>query len=393
MMALEGITILDRSQMGPGPYCTMLLADMGADVIRVDPGGGRSAESRFPFPPGEEDRMRAYDAEERNKRSIILDLRVEGARQVYYRLAERADVILEQSRPGAPERLGVGYDAIKEKNPRIVYCAITGYGQTGPYRDLVGHDINYISIGGALGIMGPEAGPPAIPSNIVADYAAGGMMAAIGILSALMARQKTGRGQFVDISMTDGVLSMMHVMASMYFITGMAPQRGKDMLTGGVPFYNVYETKDGKYISVGAIESWFYQNLCSLLGRDDLAASQWSLEKIEETASTFRQLFLTKTRDEWVALMKQKDTCTAPVYSMDEVLSDPQIVDRGMVVELDHPRVGKVKQVGIPIRLSETPGTIRRFPPRRGEHTEEVLLELGYDQEFIDGLKAEGAIK
>jgi len=371
----------------------MLLADMGADVIRVDPGGGRSAESRFPFPPGEEDRMRAYDAEERNKRSIILDLRVEGARQVYYRLAERADVILEQSRPGAPERLGVGYDAIKEKNPRIVYCAITGYGQTGPYRDLVGHDINYISIGGALGIMGPEAGPPAIPSNIVADYAAGGMMAAIGILSALMARQKTGRGQFVDISMTDGVLSMMHVMASMYFITGMAPQRGKDMLTGGVPFYNVYETKDGKYISVGAIESWFYQNLCSLLGRDDLAASQWSLEKIEETASTFRQLFLTKTRDEWVALMKQRDTCTAPVYSMDEVLSDPQIVDRGMVVELDHPRVGKVKQVGIPIRLSETPGTIRRFPPRRGEHTEEVLLELGYDQEFIDGLKAEGAIK
>ena len=393
MMALEGIRIIDRSQMGPGPYCTMLLGDLGADVIRVDPGGGKSAEARFPFPPGTEDRMRAYNSEERNKRSIVLDLRAEEAREVYYRLAAKADVIVEQSRPGAPERLGIDYETMKAKNPRIVYCAITGYGQTGPYRDLVGHDINYISIGGALGIMGPKDRPPAIPSNLNADYASGGMLAAMGILAALMARERTGRGQFIDISMTDGVISMMHVQAAMYFIMSLVPERGEDMLTGGMPFYNVYETKDGKYISVAAIETWFFKNLCSLLGREDLIASQWSFDRRDEILNTFREIFRTKTRDEWLKILQREDTCVAPVYSIGEMAADPHVIEREMVVEIDHPRVGKIKHVGIPVKLSDTPGGVRRFPPLRGEHTDEILMELGYTRQDIDRLRAKEAIK
>lgn len=393
MMALEGIRIVDRSQMGPGPYCTMLLGDLGADVIRVDPGGGKLAEARVAFPPGTEDRIRAYNSEERNKRSIVLDLRIDEAREVYYRLATDADVIVEQSRPGAPERLGVGYETIKTKNPRIVYCAITGYGQTGPYRDLVGHDINYISIGGALGIMGPKDSPPAIPSNLIADYAAGGMLAAMGILAALMARERTGRGQFIDISLTDGVISMMHAHATMYFTMGFVPERGEDMLTGGVPFYNVYETKDGKYISVGAIETWFFKHLCSLLGREDLVSRQLSSDKRDEMMRTFKDIFLTKTRDEWLRILQRDDTCVAPVHSVGEMATDPHVIEREMVVEIDHPRVGKVKHVGIPIKLSDTPGAVRRPPPLRGEHTDEVLTELGYSKQDIDQLRAKEAIK
>jgi crotonobetainyl-CoA:carnitine CoA-transferase CaiB-like acyl-CoA transferase len=370
----------------------MLLGDLGADVVRVDPGGGKLAEARFAFPPEAEDRMRAYSSEERNKRSMVLDLRIDEAREVYYRLATDADVIVEQSRPGAPERLGVGYETIKAKNPRIVYCAITGYGQTGPYRDLVGHDINYISIGGALGIMGPKDGPPAIPSNIIADYAAGGMLAVIGILAALMARERTGRGQFIDISMNDGVISLMHAHAAMHFAMGLVPERGEDMLTGGVPYYNVYETKDGKYISIGAIETWFFKNLCSLLGREDLVSLQLSSDRRDEVRKAFKDALLTKTRDEWLRVLHGEDTCVAPVYSVAETVNDPHVIDRDMVVEIDHPRVGKVKHVGIPIKFSDTPGAIRRLPPLRGEHTDEILSELGYSRQEIDKLRAKGAI-
>jgi crotonobetainyl-CoA:carnitine CoA-transferase CaiB-like acyl-CoA transferase len=371
----------------------MLLGDLGADVIRVDPGGGKLAEARFSFAPGAEDRMRAYNSEERNKRSIVINLRVEEAREIYYRLARDADVIVEQSRPGVPERLGVDYETIKAKNPRIVYCSITGYGQTGPYRSLVGHDINYISIGGALGFIGPKDRPPAIPSNLIADYASGAMLSAMGILDALMARERTGRGQFIDISMTDGVVSMMHVQAAMYFTVGQVPGRGEDLLTGGMPFYNAYETKDGRYISIGAIETWFFQNLCSLLGREDFASHQLSSDRRDEMMKAFKEIFLTKTRDEWLQILQRKDTCVAPVYSIAEMVSDPHIIEREMVMEIDHPRVGKIKHVGIPIKLSDTPGAVRRLPPLQGEHTNEILKELGYSQQDIERLRTKEAIK
>lgn len=391
-MALEGIRVIDMTRLAPGPYCTMFLADLGADVIKIVPGGGRAAAAILPEMAGEEDRRRAYNPEERSKKSMVLNLRLEEARQVFYRLAKRADVIVEEFRPGVVKRLGVDYDTIKEMNPSIVYCSITGYGQDGPYRELAGHDVNYISTGGAQGILGEPGRRPIVPTNIIADYAAGGMHAAIGILAALLARERTGRGQHVDIAMLDGVVSLMHGEAASYFSTGQVPGLGHILLFSGAPHYGVYETKDGKYISLGALEPWFYENLCRALGREDFIPYEWSPDKWPEIASAFQQIFLTKTRDEWVELLRQTDTCIAPVYSLDEVFSDPQVLHRNLVVELDHPKLGRVKQVGISIKLSETPGAIRSIGPSPGQHTDEVLASLGYTKKEIEKLKSLGAV-
>ena len=387
-MALEGIRVIDMTRLAPGPYCTMFLADLGADVIKIVPGGGRAAEAILPEMAGEEERRRAYNAEERNKKSIVLNLRLEEARQVFYRLAKTADVIIEEFRPGVVKRLGVDYDTIKRMNARIVYCSLTGYGQDGPYRELAGHDVNYISSGGVLGFIGEPGGKPVVPTNIIADYAAGGMQAAIGILTALLARERTGKGQHVDIAMLDGVVSLMHAEAASYFSTG----QGRILMFSGAPHYSIYETKDGKYVSLGALEPWFYENLCRALGREDFVPHEWSPEKWPEIASAFSQIFLTNTRDEWVDLLRQTDTCVAPVYSLEEVFSDPQVLHRNLVVELDHPKLGKVKQVGISIKLSETPGAIRSVGARAGEHTDDMLSSLGYTGEDIANLKNLGAV-
>jgi len=392
-MALEGIRVIDLTRLAPGPYCTMFLADLGADVIKIEPGGGRAAIAFLRQTAEEEERRRAYNAEERNKKSIVLNLKMEEAQKVFYKLAEKADVIIEEFRPGVVKRLGVDYDIISKINPRIVYCSLTGYGQDGPYRELAGHDVNYISTGGAQSMLGEPGGRPVVPTNIIADFAAGGMHAAIGILAALLARERTGKGQHVDIAMLDGVVSLMHAEAAMYFSTGQVPGLGHILMFSGAPHYGVYQTKDGKYISLGALEPWFYENLCRALGREDFIPDHWTGgEKWEEIASAFRQIFLTKTRDEWVEILRQIDTCAAPVYSLDEAFSDPQVLHRNMVVEIEHPTLGKVKQVGISIKLSETPGAIRSIAPRQGEHTEEILLDLGYAKEEIEELRKAGAI-
>ena len=391
-MALEGIKIIDMSRLAPGPYCTMILGDLGADIIRIDPGGGRAAEAIMPGMADDVERRVAYNASGRNKKSIVLNLRQDEAREIFYKLAEGADVILEEFRPGVVKRLGVDYETIKKLNPRIVYCSLTGFGQDGPYHSMAGHDINYISIGGALGIIGEKGRPPTPPSNLVADYAGGGMHAAIGVLAALMARERTGKGQHVDIAMCDGVVSLMHMAAMQYFSTGQVPQRGSDMLTGAMPHYNVYQTKDGKYLSLGALEPWFYENLCKSLGREDLIPYEWDESKREELTSIFKETFLTKTRDEWFEIFKQTDTCAAPIYAIDEVFADPHVIHRKMVVDVDHPKLGKVKQVGISVKLSETPGAIRSLAPSPGQHTDEILAGLGYAKERIAELREKGAI-
>ena len=317
-----------------------------------------------------------------------LNLKAEEGRGIFYDLARTADVVMEGFRPGVVKRLGVDYDAIKEVNPRIVYASLTGYGQEGPYRDVVGHDINYLSIGGLLGMTGLPGGPPVIPGTPLADFAAGGMSAAIGILAALMARERTGRGQFVDMSMTDAVVELTALQIIPYLTAGIVPKRGETMLTGQWPWYNVYETKDGKHISIGAIEPWFYANLCQLLGREDFIEHQYAAgEKLEEIFQCFRETFLTKTRDEWVEILRQKDTCVAPVYSIDELVSDPQLIARGMIAEVDHPTLGRVKQVGSMIKLSESPFQVRNWSQRFGQHTEELLTDLGYSKEDIDRLR------
>jgi crotonobetainyl-CoA:carnitine CoA-transferase CaiB-like acyl-CoA transferase len=391
-MALEDLLVLDVTRLAPGPYCTMFLADLGAEVIRIDPVGSRDAAALVPEMGQDEERQRLHNAVMRNKKSIVLDLRIADAREVFYKLAQRADVIVEEFRPGVMKRLGVDYETMREINPRIVYCSVTGYGQDGPYRHLAGHDLNYISTGGAQGIIGQRGGPPVVPTNLIGDNAAGGMQAAIGILAALMAREKTGKGQHVDISMVDGVLSLMNNEAMLYFSTGKVPRPGDVLFVGGAPWYGVYQTKDGKYVSIAALEPWFWENLCRVLDLEDFIAQQWAEKEWEKMTSRFRDLFLTKTRDEWVELLRKTDTCVAPVYSLDEVFSDPQILHRNMLLEIDHPALGKVRQVGISIKLSETPGAVRSLAPSRGEHTDAILSDLGYSREETMGLRQRGAV-
>jgi crotonobetainyl-CoA:carnitine CoA-transferase CaiB-like acyl-CoA transferase len=401
-MPLEGITVLDLTRLAPGPYCTMILADLGAEVIKIEEPGpptGRRAQQAAglpttPPPRYGVERHSPHWALNRNKKTLGLNLKHDAARQIFYRLAERADVVVEEFRPGVAKRLGIDYDTLRQRNARLIYCAITGYGQTGPYKDLVGHDINYISTAGCLGMIGQKGGPPVIPHNLIADFAAGGMHGAIGILAALMARERTGRGQLVDIAMTDGVYSLLVSHLSTYFATGLVPRRGEGLLDGAAHYYNVYETKDGKWLSIGAIEPWFYANLCKALGREDFLPHEFAdADKREEIKQAFREIFKTKTRDEWFDILTQHDICVAKVYDLDETEHDPQLRARDMIVEVAHPEAGPVKQVGISVKLSETPGRIRFLAAPLGTHTEEILVGLGYTAEQIAELRAAGAVK
>jgi alpha-methylacyl-CoA racemase len=386
MMPLEGIRILDLTRQAPGPYCTMLLGDLGADVIIVEeaPGAGRRMEM------GMSERGQAFWALNRNKRSVGLNLKEPRAQEAFLKLAENADVVIEGFRPGVVKRLGVDYDAVSARNPRLIYCSLSGYGQTGPYAGLVGHDINYISIGGALGMIGTPGSPPAIPMNIIADFAGGGLYAAFSILAAVIASEKTGRGQYVDIAMSDGVTSLLAFPASMYFSAGAVPKPGAEMLNGGAPYYAVYEAKDGKWLSIGCIEPWFWSELCKALDREDFIPQQMNREKHPEIFEALRRKFKEKSRDEWFEELRQRDICVGPVYAIDEVFDDPHVQARGMVTEVQHPEFGPIKQVGVGPKFSETPGAVRTTAPKRGEHTADLLREAGYSDAEIEEMKAGG---
>ncbi len=386
MMPLEGIRVLDLTRLAPGPFCTMLLGDLGADVIVVEepPGVGRR------FDAVSNERTQAFNALGRNKRSVGLNLKEPRAQQAFLRLARGADVVVEGFRPGVAKRLGVDYEAVKAVNPRVIYCSLSGYGQTGPYSGLVGHDINYISIGGALGMIGWPGQAPAIPMNIIADFAGGGLYAAFAILAAIIARGKTGSGQYIDMAMSDGVTSLITFIANQYFAGGHVPRPGEDFLNGAVPSYHVYETADGRWLSIGCLEPWFWQELCQALGCPEFIPHQNNREKFAEMFEFFRRKFRERTRDEWFEELRQRDICVAPVYSLDEVFTDPHVQARGMVAEVPHPQFGPVRMVGIAPKFSETPGAVRRLAPKRGEHTGEVLKEAGYSEGEIEEMRAAG---
>ena len=392
MLALEGIRILDISRLAPGPLGSMMLADMGAEVIKVEETVERGGMARDIFiPPSaaleQEERALSLDILGRNKKSIALNLKLDEGRKILYKLAATADVFYEGYRPGVTKRLGIDYETISKINPRIVYCSVSGYGQDGPYRDLPGHNNTYGAIAGLVAANTDMDDRPLASGVPVADISVG-LHAVIGVLCALMAREKTGRGQYVDASFLDSSMTFMAINLTQHLVFGPLPRVRDQQL-----IQHAWETKDGKYIVAIPLESHFWERFCHALGLDELIPYHYATgKKYEEVVSAIRERFLTKTRDEWFEIMKKADTCVGPVLSQEEVFNDPQILHRNLIMELDHPTQGKVKQLGFPIKLSETPAQFRNFAPLLGQQTDDILKELGYTVAEVKALRKAGAV-
>jgi alpha-methylacyl-CoA racemase len=394
---LSDVKILDLTRLLPGGFCTLLLADLGADVIKVEDTGAGDYVRWAPPYYGEEEhtplgtRSALYLALNRNKRSIRLDLKQERGRQALIKLAESADVLVESFRPGVLDKLGVGYEVLLQANPALVICPITGYGQDGPNTSRAGHDMNYLGINGLLGLTGEADGPPIQSAGQIADLGGGGLMAAVGILAALHEARRSGEGQVVDISMTDGSLSWLAFLAAEYFATGKAPQRGRLNLSGGIICYRPYEAADG-WITCGALEPKFWQAFCTGVGRDDLIEHQFEPPG-SDAHREVSEIFRSRTRDEWRAFNDEHDAMIEPVLDLDEALESELVREREMVVSYEQPEVGEVRQLGFPIKLSRTPAGLDRPAPALGEHTMEVLTESGYSGEEVQAMADSGAAK
>jgi alpha-methylacyl-CoA racemase len=393
--ALQGVRVLDLSRLLPGGFCSLLLADFGADVIKVeDTGMGDYVRWAAPFHEGVEDSSRSalFLALNRNKRSIRIDLKRDEGRDVLLELAREADVVLESFRPGVMDRLGVGYEALRAVNPGIVYCAITGYGQDGPNRDRSGHDMNYLGLVGLLGLTGDAGGPPVQAAGQIADLGGGALMAAFGILAALRERQHSGEGQMVDVSMADGALSWLAMVAARYLADGVVPRRGDLELAGALLCYRPYACADG-WVTLGALEPKFWQAWCRGVGREDLVGHQFDRPSSAAHAEV-EAIFAQRTRAQWRDFATEHDCCLEPVLELDEALDSELVRAREMVVGLDQPgAAGPVRLLGVPVKLGRTPGDPKRAPgPGLGEHTREILAGLGLSEERIEALLASGAV-
>lgn len=390
MKPLDGVTVLDLTRLLPGAVATMMLGDFGANIIKIEePGLGDPArQSRAGIKqPG------AYFlATNRNKRSATINLKHERGREIFLKLVEKADVVVEGNRPGVMDRLGIGYETLKRINPRLIYCALTGYGQDGPYRLKAGHDANYLSVAGLLSVNGPKGGPPVLAGVQLADLAGGSLHAVIGVLLALQARERTGEGQFVDVSMMDGSLALMFVPFASFLANGSQPERGNEGLSGRYACYQIYETKDGRYLTLSALEPKFWENACRTLSREDFIGQCFKSSAQEEMIAAFREIFKTRTAVEWLAAFENVDTCVALINDIAEMIDDPQVRHRGLIAEIEHPEAGMIKQIAPTVKLSATPGAMRLPPPLLGQHTREVLQIAGYDDQSIESLAREGVI-
>jgi crotonobetainyl-CoA:carnitine CoA-transferase CaiB-like acyl-CoA transferase len=390
---LDDVRVLDLSRLLPGGFCSLMLADFGAEVLKVeDTGMGDYVRWSPPAYEGAEDSAKSalYLALNRGKRSIRLNLKEEKAQEALLRLVREYDVVLESFRPGVLDKLGVGYERMREENPRIVYCAITGYGQTGPNRDRAGHDMNYNGLNGILGLTGAKDGPPVQSAGQIADLGGGALMAAFGILAALRERDRSGEGQLVDISMTDGALSWLAMEAARYLCDGEVYHRGELFLAGRLVCYLPYEAADG-WITCGALEQKFWKRFCEAVGREDLVAKQFEGPG-SDTHAEVAEIFKGRTRAEWKAFNDEHDAMIEPILEMDEVLESDLVREREMVVEIDQPGAEKpVRQLGVPVKMSRTPGAPQGPGPALGEHTDEVLEAAGYSPEEIEELKESGA--
>jgi alpha-methylacyl-CoA racemase len=394
MSALSGVRVLDLSRLLPGGFCSLLLADFGADVLKVeDTGMGDYVRWSPPYHEGADDSAKSalFLALNRGKRSIRLNLKEEAGREVLLRLAREHDVLLESFRPGVMDRLGVGYERLREENPGLVYCAITGYGQDGPYTPRSGHDMNYLGLNGLLGLTGEADGPPVQSAGQIADIGGGSLMAAFGILAALRERDRSGEGQLVDVSMFDGSLAWLAMVAAAYLASGGAPPRRGDLeLAGRLICYRPYACSDG-WVTLGALEPKFWQAWCRGVGREDLVEKQFERPGSEAHAEVER-IFLTRTRAEWHEFAEHNDCCLEPVLELDEALDSELVRARRMVVELDQPGTGGVKLLGVPVKMSRTPGAPGGPGPALGEHTDQVLATLGYSADEVVALKKSGAV-
>ncbi|MDP3046667.1 MAG: CaiB/BaiF CoA-transferase family protein [Chloroflexota bacterium] len=381
---LAGLRILDLSRLLPGPYGTELLAGMGAEVIKVEsPQGGDYLRSTPPFVDGQSAHFLALN---HGKRSLAVDLKQPAGLAAFLRLVPTADALLEGFRPGTAQRLGVGYDAVHAIQPRLVYCSLSGYGQNGPYRDRAGHDINYIALAGLLGLSGEANGPPAIPPTQIADLS-GGMMAALAILAGVMSARATGQGRYVDVSMLDMAVSWAgaHALPCQQ-ASGKAPGRQGLLLTGQTPCYNVYQTGDGGYMSLGAIEPQFWRAFCAAVGRPDLLTRQFDPRAIQEV----RALFLTRTRQAWQSLLAGVDCCCEPVLTLDEALAGAQVQARGLLQPM--PGAEGYLAVRSPVVMEGMDSGSARPAPRLGQDTRDLLRQVGYGSDEIQTLADAGVV-
>jgi alpha-methylacyl-CoA racemase len=392
-LPFDGLKVLDLSRLLPGGFCSLLLADFGADVIKVeDTGMGDYIRWSPPAFEGAEETAKSalFLSLNRGKRSVRIDLKSEAGRDVLLRLVRDADVLLESFRPGVLDRLGVGYERLRQENPRLVYCAITGYGLTGPNVQRSGHDMNYLGLNGVLAISGDADGAPIQAGAQIADLGGGALMAAFGILAALRERDRSGEGQLVDVSMFDGALSWLAMVAARVFAAGEQPRRGAEMLSGSLLCYRPYRCADG-WVTLGALEPKFFAAWANGVQRPDLIAQQFDRPGSAAHAEV-EAIFLTRTRAEWAAFADAHDCCLEPVLEVEEALESELVRAREMVIEFEQPGAGKVKGLGMPVKLSRTPGQVRSGGPALGEHTEQVLQEAGFSVAEIAELVAAGAV-
>lgn len=390
-MPLKGIKIIDLTRLLPGPYCTRLLADMGASVIKVeDKGEGDYLRS---FPPRVDGKNVFFESLNRNKMGITIDLQKEQGREIFLKLVEGADILVEGFRPGVMDRLGLGYTVLKERNPALIYCAMTGYGQDSPYRERAGHDINYLALAGFLGLNTNPQGEPMVPGVQMADVAGGGLMAVIGVLAALHHRNRTGEGQFVDSAMFDGAMSLIPLQVSQAMTLNIEQKAYGDMLNGGLACYNVYKTADGRYMALGAVESKFWKNFCNAVERKDLVDKQNAMGKSsQKVKQEVSGIFESRTQAEWAAFFKDKDCCCEPVLTVNEACAGSLAGSRRMRMDANRQQGFTSAQIGFPLKFSKTPSSLRLPAPASGQHNEEILIQIGYSTYEIDKLKKQKII-